>query len=60
MDYMFSSALDKIVFLTDQAEVDFILTDGEQRMLDRKICSDATEKITIFRPTGFNRALFGF
>lgn len=46
-DYMFSSALDKIVFLTDQAEVDFILTDGEQRMLDEKYVPDADGKITI-------------
>lgn len=46
-DYMFSSALDKIIFSTDQGSASFLLTMGEQVILNETYVPDANGRITI-------------
>lgn len=46
-DYMFSSALNKIVIMTDQPEVQFILFNADGNILNEKYVPDADGKITI-------------
>lgn len=46
-DYVFSSALDKIVFTTDQASATFKLSVGDQEVLNETYVPDAKGKITI-------------
>lgn len=46
-DYMFSSALDKIVFTTDQASAVFRLSLGEQEILNETYVPDVNGKISV-------------
>ena len=46
-DYMFSSAMDKIVFTTDQASAVFRLSLGEQEILNETYVPDVSGKVSV-------------